>query len=341
MNSVNNKYDALIMSYFDGQCSADEAFELLSWVAESEDNRLYFKSLKDEHEVWSLTDFAMPELDEVDVEAALDAVNAKIDALEENADSNVVQMPWLRRNYKYVSGVAAALVVALFIGFLVKNPFNSTVTYAYNGQNESAYVLPDGTSIDFNSEGVISYPKSFAKDVRSANFEGTAYFDVAKDETRPFVLHCSNMDVEVLGTTFLLNADKEAERYTVDLYTGKVMMTAFDEKGNTLSQVEVNPGERGVWNATESELKMMTYSEVKEDELQTNHVLVFDNEQLSKIVEALEYIYKVEINLSDACASKKLTARFSDDESIDDVLETIALVSEVTVTKEGDIYQIR
>ena len=85
----------------------------------------------------------------------------------------------------------------------------------------------------------------------------------------------------------------------------------------------------------------MTYSEVKEDELQTNHVLVFDNEQLSKIVEALEYIYKVEINLSDACASKKLTARFSDDESIDDVLETIALVSEVTVTKEGDIYQIR
>lgn len=341
MNSVNNKYDALIMSYFDGQCSAEEAFELLSWVAESEDNRLYFKSLKDEHEVWGLTDFAMPELDEVDVEAALDAVNAKIDALEENAEPNVVQMPWLRRNYKYVSGVAAALVVALFIGFLVKNPFNSTVTYAYNGQNESAYVLPDGTSIDFNSEGVISYPKSFTKDVRSANFEGTAYFDVAKDETRPFVLHCGNMDVEVLGTTFLLNADKEAERYTVDLYTGKVMMTAFDEKGNTLSQVEVNPGERGVWNATESELKMMTYSEVKEDELQTNHVLVFDNEQLSKIVEALEYIYKVEINLSDACASKKLTARFSDDESIDDVLETIALVSEVTVTKEGDIYQIR
>ena len=105
-------------------------------------------------------------------------------------------------------------------------------------------------------------------------------------------------------------------------------MNAFDEKGNTLSQVEVNPGERGVWNATESEL-------------QTNHVLVFDNAQLSKIVEALEYIYKVQINLSDACASKKLTARFSDDESIDDVLETIALVSEVTVTKEGDIYQIR
>ena len=340
MNSVNDKYEALIMSYLDGQCSAEEAHELLLWVAESEENRLYFNSLKDQYEVWSLTDFAMPELDEADVEAALDAVNAKIDAIEET-ETKVVQMPWLRRNYKYVSGVAAALIIALFVGFLVRNPFNSTVTYAYNGQNESSYTLPDGTSVNFNSEGTLSHPKHFAKSERSVDFEGVAYFDVAKDEDHPFVLHCNNMDVEVLGTSFLLNADKNAERYTVDLYTGKVKMTSFDEKGNILSVVEINPGERGVWDATESELKTMSYSEVKEDELLTNHVLVFDNEKLSKIVEALEYIYKVEINLSESCASKKLTARFSDDESIDEVLETIAVVTEVTVTKEGEIYQIR
>jgi len=340
MYSANDKYEALIMSYLDGQCSAEEAHELLLWVAESEENRLYFNSLKDQYEVWSLTDFAMPELDEADVEAALDAVNAKIDAIEET-ETKVVQMPWLRRNYKYVSGVAAALIIALFVGFLVRNPFNSTVTYAYNGQNESSYTLPDGTSVNFNSEGTLSHPKHFAKSERSVDFEGVAYFDVAKDEDHPFVLHCNNMDVEVLGTSFLLNADKNAERYTVDLYTGKVKMTSFDEKGNILSVVEINPGERGVWDATESELKTMSYSEVKEDELLTNHVLVFDNEKLSKIVEALEYIYKVEINLSESCASKKLTARFSDDESIDEVLETIAVVTEVTVTKEGEIYQIR
>ena len=341
MYSVNDKYEALIMSYLDGQCSAEEARELLLWVAESEENRLYFKALKDQYEVWNLTDFAMPELDEADVEAALDAVNAKIDAIEET-ETNVVQMPWLRRNYRYVSGVAAAFLIALFVGFLVRNnPFNSTVTYAYNGQNESSYVLPDGTSVNFNSESTISYPEHFTKSERSVDFEGIAYFDVAKDETHPFVLHCNNMDVEVLGTSFLLNAEKNAERYTVDLYTGKVKMTAFDEKGNVLSLVEVNPGERGVWNTSSSELKTMDYSEVKEDELKTEHVLVFNNEMLSKIVAALEYIYKVEIDLGESCASKKLTARFSDDESIDEVLETIALVSEVTVTKTDEGYQIR
>jgi ferric-dicitrate binding protein FerR (iron transport regulator) len=340
MYSVNDKYEALIMSYLDGQCSAEEARELLLWVAESEENRLYFNALKDQYEVWNLTDFAMPELDEADVEAALDAVNARIDAIEET-ETKVVQMPWLRRNYKYVSGVAAAFLIALFVGFLVRNSFNSTVTYAFNGQNESSYILPDNTSVNFNSEGSLSYTKHFGESDRSVDFEGVAYFDVTKDESLPFVLHCNNMDVEVLGTSFLLNADKNAERYSVDLYTGKVKMTTFDKKGNILSVVEINPGERGVWNASANELKAMSYSQVKEDELLTEHVLVFNNEKLSKIVEALEYIYKVEIDLGDSCASKKLTARFSDDESIDEVLETIALVSEVTVTKEGEVYQIR
>ena len=69
--------------------------------------------------------------------------------------------------------------------------------------------------------------------------------------------------------------------------------------------------------------------------------MVFDNETLSKIVVALEYIYKVEINLAESCASKKLTARFSDEESIDEVMETISIVSEVTVTKEDGVYLIR
>lgn len=336
MYAINDKYEALIMSYLDGQCTSEEARELLLWVAESEENRLYFNAIKDQYEVWSLTDFAMPELDEADVEAALDAVNAKIDAAGEE-ETKVVQMPWLRRNYKYVSGVAAALIVALFLGFLVVKP-NSTVTLAYDGQN-TEYILPDGTSVTFDGEGTLTYPKHFSKSSRNVDFEGAAYFDVAKDEAKPFVIHYNNMDVEVLGTSFLMNAT--AERYTLDLYTGKVKMTAFDDKGQVMSQTEVNPGERGVWNVTEAEMKTMTYPEVKEEELHTEHVLVFDNEKLSKIVEALEYIYKVNIDLAESCAFKKLTARFSDDESIDDVLETIAIVTEVTVTKTEEGYQIR
>jgi len=340
MNLVDNKYEAMVKSYLDGNCPAEDALELLSWVAESEENRIYFKTQKETDALWKLTDFAMPDDATLDVEAALDAVNSRIDAMEET-ETKKVEMPWLRKNYKMVSSIAAAVVVVLVLGFLVRNPFNTTITYAYNGQNESSYILPDGTSVNFNGEGVLSYPKHFAETERTVDFEGIAYFDVTKDKSHPFVVHCSNMDVEVLGTSFLINADKNAERYTLDLYTGKVKMTAFDQQGKEVSQIEVNPGERGVLDVAENELRMMTYPEVKEDQLLTKHELEFKNEKLSKIVEALEYIYKVEIDLAESCASKKITFRIYDEEPIDEVFETISLVSEVTVTKEGETYQIR
>ena len=335
MNSVNEKYDALIKSCFNGQSTAEEAFELLSWVAESEENRISFKSQKDQSEVWKLTDFAMP--DDIDVEAALSKVNTKIDVIEK--ETLVVEMPWLRRNYKMVSSIAAAVVVVLFLGFLVNKPFNQTVNLASNDWNtELPYVLPDGSTVAFEGESHISHPKHFGLSERLIEFEGIALFDVAKDENHPFVIHCNGMDVEVLGTSFLLNA--EVGNSFVDLYSGKVRMTTLDKKGRELVQVELNPGERGVWNA-EGELKTISYPEVKKEQLEQERVLVFDDASLSTIVETLEYIYEIQIKLDENCASKKITARFTDEDPIEEVLETIAVVSNVTVTKTDGVYVIR
>ncbi|MCR5659465.1 MAG: FecR domain-containing protein [Bacteroidales bacterium] len=341
MNSVNDKYEALVKSYIDGQCTSEDALELLSWVAESEENRIYFKSQKEADEVWNLTDFAMPDDNDIDVEAALDAVNHRIDAIEET-ETKTVEMPWLRRNYKYVSGIAAAVVVALFLGFLVVKPMNSTVTVASNEQNVSMpFLLPDGTSVTFYSDAEISYPKQFIRSTRSVDFEGVAGFDVVANATKPFIIHCDKMDVEVLGTSFLLNANANSDKYFVDLYSGKVKMTAFDEKGNETAQIELLPGERGVLNLAQGELKAMTYPEVKAEELMNERVLDFNNVVLSTIVETLEYVYEVDIDLDEAYASKKLTVRFSDQETIDEVLETIATVFDFTVSKQNGVYLIR
>ena len=338
MNPVDKKYEDLVKSYLSGQPAPEEALELLSWVAESEENREYFKSQKDADEVWNLTDFAMPDDVVLDVDAALDVVSEKI---ESTNDTKTVEMPWLRRNYRYVAGVAAAFVVAFFLGFLITNHSNSTVTVASNEQNlETPMLLPDGTSVTFDGNAAITYPKQFAKTNRSVSFEGVASFDVVANEEQPFVIHCGRMDVEVLGTSFLLSAEPSADKYFVDLYTGKVKMTALDEKGNETSQLILLPGERGVFDLAQGELKTMSYPEVKAEELKSERVLDFNNVFLSTIVEALEYVYEVDIELDEAYASQKLTARFSDQESIDEVLETIAAVFDFTLTKQDGVYQI-
>lgn len=332
MNLTNERYDALIRSYLDGQCSQDEALALLSWIAESEENRNYFEAFKD---VWSLTDFSLDE-ESIDVEAALESVNQKIEAAE--AETKTVQMPWLRRNYKYVSA-AAVVLVALFLGFLINKPFDSTMTVAYDStQPEMVYQLPDGSSFVFDGTGEVSYPKQFANNGRDVKFEGKARFDVAKDAVRPFVIHCNGLDVEVLGTQFLLDATSDL--YTVDLYSGLVRMTAVDKHGHELSHVDLQPGERGVWDAESGGLKTMTYAEVKQQELKTDHVLDFNDVSLITIVETVEYIYSVEVKLPEAYAAEKVTMRFSDEDSVDEVVETIATLFGLEVSKTDKTYTI-
>jgi ferric-dicitrate binding protein FerR (iron transport regulator) len=332
MNLTNEKYDALIKSYLEGQCSQDESLVLLSWIAESEENRNYFEAFKD---VWTLTDFSLDEED-IDVEAALESVNEKIEAAE--TETKTIEMPWLRRNYKYVS-VAAAIMVALFLGFIISMPFGQTVTVAYDDtQPEQVYQLPDGSSFIFNGTGEVSYSKRFANNSRDVQFEGKAFFDVAKDASHPFVIHCDGLDVEVLGTTFLLDASNE--RYTVDLYSGLVRMTAVDKHGHELSHLDIKPGERGVWDVENGGLKMMTYAEVKEEELKTDHVLDFNNVSLNTIIETVEYIYSIEVKLPETYVSEKVTMRFSDEDSVDDVVETIATLFGLEVSKTDKTYTI-
>ena len=332
MNLTNERYDEMIRSYLDGQCSQEEASALLSWVAESDENRAYFEAFQ---EVWSLTNFTLED-DDIDVEAALKSVNAKIDAAE--AETKTIKMPWIRRNFKYVSA-AAAVVVALFLGFLVSKPFDSMVTVAYDStQPEQVYLLPDGSTFAFEGMGEVSHPKQFADSRRDVNFEGKALFDVAKDPSRPFVVHCDGLDVEVLGTQFLLQATEEP--YTVDLYSGSVRMTAFDKSGREVSHLDIQPGERGVWNAEIGELKMMTYAEVKEEELMTDHVLDFNDVSLSTIVETVEYIYRIDVELPKAYAAEKVTMRFSDQDSVDEVVETIATLFGLEVSKTEKTYTI-
>ena len=334
MYSANNIDDALIMSYLDGRCSSEEALNLLSWLAESTENQRYFDSFRD---VWQLTAFEAPS--DIDVESALDAVNLRIDALEEEKEAEVVALPWLKRNYKKVSGVAATAVIVFSLGFFLAKTANQTVSLASNDWNsEAPYLLPDGSKVTFKGESGLTYKKRFKE--RDIDFEGVAVFDVTKDAKHPFTIHCNDMAVEVLGTSFLVDAAENSDRYIVDLYSGKVRMTAPDGNGD-VDTVELLPGERAVLDLAEGKMNRLSYAEVKAEELTCEHVLDFNDVSLSTIVETLEYIYEIKIVLPSQYADGKLTARFTDEDSVDDVMETIATVFGFEFDKSGSIYVIR
>lgn len=101
--------------------------------------------------------------------------------------------------------------------------------------------LADGSKIWLNSETVIRYPVNFTGEKREVYLEGEAFFKVAKDPERPFVVHAAETQVEVLGTEFNIRNYSDELEVATTLVNGSVRLT--NEKQNR--QVILEPGEQG------------------------------------------------------------------------------------------------
>ena len=79
---------------------------------------------------------------------------------------------------------------------------------------ENTVILADGTTVHLNAGSKLTYPVRFAGKRRVVALEGEAYFDVVKDETRPFIVQTHLGEVTVLGTAFNINAYTDASVYS-------------------------------------------------------------------------------------------------------------------------------
>ena len=98
--------------------------------------------------------------------------------------------------------------------------------------------LPDGTKVCLNAGAVLDYPMKFARNSREVTISGEAWFDVAHNKAKPFIVKTFLSDVEVLGTKFNLDADESAGRFSVTLEEGSIRL-----RGNAGERV-MAPGEK-------------------------------------------------------------------------------------------------
>jgi transmembrane sensor len=87
-------------------------------------------------------------------------------------------------------------------------------------------VLPDGSHVWLNAASSLRYPPVFAGDRRVVQLSGEAYFEIAKDERKPFVVTARGMRVQVLGTAFNLMAYPDETAVNTTLVTGAVRVVA-------------------------------------------------------------------------------------------------------------------
>lgn len=98
--------------------------------------------------------------------------------------------------------------------------------------------LSDGSVVYLNSGSKLRYPVTFGGAERKVYLEGEGYFEVVRDEAHPFKVEVRNMEVEVLGTSFNINAYPEKPDVQTTLASGKVQVTSGTKR------VVLSPGEQ-------------------------------------------------------------------------------------------------
>ncbi len=117
------------------------------------------------------------------------------------------------------------------ISFIASNE-NQVTSDTYNfisipRGGQYAVVLPDGTKVWLNSASSLKFPAVFARNERLVEVTGEAYFEVAKDRTKPFRVKTATQSLEVLGTHFNINAYNDEPVVATTLMEGSVKLSAL------------------------------------------------------------------------------------------------------------------
>lgn len=193
---------------------------------------------------------------------------------------------------------------------------------------ENTVILTDGTTVYLNAGSKLTYPVRFAGKRRIVALEGEAYFDVAQDESHPFVVQTHLGEVTVLGTAFNVNAYTDASVCYTTLVHGKVQFSTPN-----VGTVTLQPGEQAVVSANGAEKRTVDLDEYIG---WVNGMYNFKNRSLGEIMETFERWYDIQVyyetpNLRDITYSGSLKRNGA----INSFLDALELTGDLTYKISG------
>ncbi len=192
-------------------------------------------------------------------------------------------------------------------------------------------VLSDGSKVWVNARSRLTYPVSFG-DVREVTLEGEAYFEVARDEKRPFVVRTENLTVKVLGTEFNVNA-RSAEKVQTVLVKGRVEAeTAGKQK------VILHPGELAESGKSQiqiSKVNVRKYTAWREG------MFYFEEATLEEILqEVCDWYYVQVVFTNHSARMRKFSGILERNDALEKVLKKIELTTSVRFTIQEGIVKV-
>lgn len=281
----------LLYRFFEGKTSFNEERHIKSWMEASNANKVLFFRERRLYDVLLLTKTIVP----------LQRRISRIQSIR-------------------LIGIAAAVTLALIIGGIYLYKY-SDETEQYNtilvppGQRINL-ILSDNTNLWLNANTSFRYPTKFSKKDRTVYLDGEAYFEVSKDEKKPFLVKTAQGDIRVTGTSFNVEAYTRYRSFETSLFEGGVDIY-IDEK----MAVSLKPNEKSSLKSNELIVSKITNTDAY---LWRNGLIAFNKEDLENILHELEKYFDVEIQINTANLPKHTyTGKFRQSDGVDYALRVL------------------
>jgi transmembrane sensor len=199
--------------------------------------------------------------------------------------------------------------------------------------------LSDGTRVWLNSETILKYPVRFPEEEsRTVELDGEAYFEVARDEVRPFRVITGEQELEVLGTSFNLSSyGDEAFVYTT-LVEGRVRVFARENPDieRILKPSQQSRFERGTGSISLEKVDVREFIAWKDG------IFSFSNQDLSEMMKTVSRWYDLEVEFERPGAEQiKFTGEVRRYENFEKILALIEKTNEVRFEIDGRIVFVK
>ena len=189
---------------------------------------------------------------------------------------------------------------------------------------EFQVTLADGTKVCLNAGTKLTYPIAFVGKERRVHLEGEGYFEVKRDENKPFIVEIKGMEVKVLGTSFNLRSFAADNRSTATLISGKI------EVKTSLRRVELSPNQQADLLVGENKLDVREVDAAVYSAW-TKGRFVFRRERLETILDDVSRWYNVTVFYEQSSAKDILFSgimeRYADISKTLEMLEKTGKVS--------------
>ncbi len=317
--------DKKLMNRVIGETSTkEEAQEVVEWFSTTIEGQQHLADLLDKDAY----------LNESDPSIGKSFTSVQSDKLFRRIDREISNNIYKRKLLRVAAVVIPLLIVSLIALYI------NTQTSVFEGVKYTELYIPmgedariffqDGTEVYLNSGTRIRYPDRFGLRKREVFLDGEAYFNVASNSKRPFIVNAQSTFIEVSGTSFNVNAYSDNEIIKVVLDKGK---TAFHEQTNSYSMA---PGQQLEYNRVTGKTTLFNLSKSSNASLWKNDILYFYDTPLEEVVKVLERKYNVHFQLQSPEALKYSYTLISKYSNLESVLAELQKIAPVKFEKKED-----